>query len=89
MKTILSALVLALGIGFALPASAYWCGPGGRDWCEPTRPAVGVYVAPGVGFWWGTRWYPYAWHPWGWRGWHPGWWQHSYARGDWCQWHRC
>jgi hypothetical protein len=91
MKALLSAIVLALGIGFALPAGAYWCGHEGRSWCEPPRPALGVYVAPGVGFWWGERWFPHAWHPWGWRARdrHPNWWQYSYARHDWCNWHRC
>jgi hypothetical protein len=80
MKMLLSVLILALGIGFALPASAYWCGP--NRWCGP-GPRVGVYVAPGVGFWWGRSWYPYRWHP----GWNHSW--RPDPRRRWCDWHRC
>ena len=83
MKTLLSAFVLALGIGFALPATnayAYWCGP--NRWCGP-GPRVGAYVAPGVGFWWGRSWYPHRWHP----GWNPAW--RPDPRRNFCDWHRC
>jgi hypothetical protein len=83
MKLLLSALVLALVIGFALPATnayAWWCGP--NRWCGP-GPRVGVYVAPGVGFWWGRSWYPYRWRP----GWNVGW--RADPRRNWCDWHRC
>jgi len=83
MKLLLSALLLALGIGFALPATnayAYWCGP--DRWCGP-GPRAGVYVAPGVGFWWGRTWYPHPWHP----GWDANW--RADPGRNWCDWHRC
>jgi hypothetical protein len=83
MKIVLSSLILALGIGFALPATnayAYWCGP--DRWCGP-GPRVGVYAPPGVGFWWGRTWYPHRWHP----GWDPGW--RADPGRNYCDWHRC
>src|SRR5262249_48677805 len=83
MKLFIFALVLALGIGLALPATnayAWWCGP--NRWCGP-GPRVGTYVAPGVGFWWGRTWYPYPWRP----GWDPGW--RADPRRNYCDWHRC
>src|SRR5215472_16613801 len=83
MKLIISTLVLALGIGFALPATnayAWWCGQ--YRWCGP-GPRVGVYVAPGVGFWWGRAWYPYRWQ----RGWDRNW--RADQRRRWCDWHDC
>jgi hypothetical protein len=83
MKLLLSTLVLALGVGFVLPATnayAWWCGP--NRWCGP-GPRVGVYAPPGVGFWWGRSWYPYRWRP----GWDPGW--RPDPRRNYCDWHRC